>query len=307
MDNKEILHKHQQIVSLRQQGLSYNQISTQLGICKSTIVFHCKRFDVNKQKKEKNDIIDRVKSLVPICENYNQVCRGMGWTKATNERYRRLKQIVKENNLDITHFTTESFRETQPKKDAKETLLTRLNKGTLYATSLKERIINAQLKERKCECCGNRDWNGKPIPLQIHHRNGDRTDNRLENLQILCPNCHAQTENYCGGNQQKRQHTRKCTKCGERYIRENNINSQSLCNKCYAEYHEKYAKIDGVTNHFKETHPTKEQLIQDFKVLGSFLQLGKKYNVSDRAIRNWFNIYNIPTHSKEMKEYIKTH
>ena len=48
----------------------------------------------------------------------------------------------------------------------------------------------------QCENCGNTEWQGKLIPLEVHHMDGDRLNNVLENLQLLCPNCHAQTENY---------------------------------------------------------------------------------------------------------------
>ena len=58
------------------------------------------------------------------------------------------------------------------------------------------RLINERIKERKCEVCNNVIWNGKLIPIELHHVNGNRYDHSLSNLQIICPNCHAQTDNY---------------------------------------------------------------------------------------------------------------
>lgn len=63
-------------------------------------------------------------------------------------------------------------------------------------TQLKERLVKEGLKEYKCECCGISEWMGKPISLQLHHLNGIHNDNRFNNLQFLCPNCHSQTENF---------------------------------------------------------------------------------------------------------------
>jgi DNA-binding transcriptional ArsR family regulator len=65
---------------------------------------------------------------------------------------------------------------------------------------LKRRLFDAGIKERRCESCGLREWRGLPIPLALHHVNGDRHDNRLENLQILCPNCHGLTDTWAGRN-----------------------------------------------------------------------------------------------------------
>ena len=61
---------------------------------------------------------------------------------------------------------------------------------------LKNRIFNEGIKERRCECCGLTEWNNLPIPLELHHIDGNRNNHKLENLKILCPNCHAQTETY---------------------------------------------------------------------------------------------------------------
>jgi len=68
---------------------------------------------------------------------------------------------------------------------------------------LRNRLIESGLKKAECESCGLREWLGKSIPLELHHANGVHNDHRLPNLQLLCPNCHALTENYRGKNQRR--------------------------------------------------------------------------------------------------------
>jgi hypothetical protein len=65
---------------------------------------------------------------------------------------------------------------------------------------LKHRLIKEKLIEYKCVSCKISEWNNKPITLQLDHINGDCSDHRRENLQLLCPNCHSQTETWCGKN-----------------------------------------------------------------------------------------------------------
>jgi hypothetical protein len=69
---------------------------------------------------------------------------------------------------------------------------------------LKGRLVAAGLKESRCECCGISEWRGKALSMALHHVNGDRHDNRLKNLQLLCPNCHSQTPNFSGRNTRRR-------------------------------------------------------------------------------------------------------
>jgi len=72
------------------------------------------------------------------------------------------------------------------------------NGSMIKSHLLKLKLIEDDLKESRCENCRSTEWLGKPIPLELHHINGDRFDNRFENLQLLCPNCHALTDNYSG-------------------------------------------------------------------------------------------------------------
>lgn len=66
--------------------------------------------------------------------------------------------------------------------------------------NLKQRLISAGLKQCRCEECGLSEWQGQPLSLALHHINGDGCDNRIENLVLLCPNCHSQTPNFSGKN-----------------------------------------------------------------------------------------------------------
>ena len=61
----------------------------------------------------------------------------------------------------------------------------------------RRKLIEEGIKEEKCEICGFSEWMGKPIPLELHHKDFNHYNNSLDNLQILCANCHMQAHNYC--------------------------------------------------------------------------------------------------------------
>lgn len=70
------------------------------------------------------------------------------------------------------------------------------NKVPCQSFKLKIKLFKEGLKENKCECCGISEWNGKPLNCELHHIDGNNSNNNLDNLIILCPNCHSQTENF---------------------------------------------------------------------------------------------------------------
>lgn len=87
-------------------------------------------------------------------------------------------------------------RKGMPHPEGRADIISVLN-GNRNNASKRRRLIEEGLKEEKCECCGLSEWMGKPIPLELHHKDFNHFNNSLDNLQILCANCHMQAHNYC--------------------------------------------------------------------------------------------------------------
>ena len=92
-----------------------------------------------------------------------------------------------------------NYRSVQPTKIPTNEILE--GKHPYYQTlKLKKRLIKEGIKENKCDICEITEWNGKPISMQLDHIDGNSHNHKLENLRMTCPNCHSQTETYCGKN-----------------------------------------------------------------------------------------------------------
>lgn len=224
--------------------------------------------------------LERIKEVIPQCINFTEVLEMLSIPRQGNNS-NTLKRLLDENNIDYSHFTGRARVYNNTSTSINEYLSNRVK---ITSGKLRIKLLAEGLKENKCEICGITKWHGKPIVCQLHHIDGNNQNNNLENLQILCPNCHSQTENYCGiANVNKTKYY--CKDCGKE------INKGSVyCTICS---HKHTRKV--------KDRPSKEKLLQDFKELKSFVKIGAKYGVSDNAIRKWFIQVGLPSKSKELK------
>lgn len=277
---------------------------------------------MSKYKYTNEELIDAVKESVSIAG----VCRKLG-IKPVGGNYKTLKSRFKELNLDTSHFTGQVWN-----KGLKYSVTSRipleeiLTENSPYKTisKLKEKLFKANLKERKCEICGNTEWLGQAIPLELHHINGINTDHRIENLQILCPNCHATTENYRGKNQKSALSEKREVeyqnfkeslenKNSDANLESNKLDAETLCDKPKSSRKKKKLKItycaycgaEMINSKNKccsqecahklngSKRPPVMELLEKFKELKSFVQVGKYYGVTDNAVRKWVKLYGI--------------
>lgn len=142
--------------------------------------------------------------LQDFCSNSSTLSefgQKMGYANYSNTGIKAAKEVIEKYTLNTDSLTTYS----------NVVLGINPNKGKIDYSKFKNQSIKKTrrsvlkknllaIRGNRCEQCGLTEWNGQTIPLELHHVDGDTFNNELENLQLLCPNCHAQTDNYCGKN-----------------------------------------------------------------------------------------------------------
>lgn len=212
-----------------------------------------------------------------------------------------------------------------------------------YNTPLKGGVLLPHLikiKGRQCECCKNTIWLDQPINLQVHHIDGDKTNNELSNLQLLCLNCHSYTDNF--GSKNKKHKNEISDEEFIKALEESSSIRQALFSLGLSDGSGNYTRANALIskNNIKmvkkkpETNksikycicgkqilpsskyckecsslysrvverPTREELKRLIRI-SSFTKIGNQFGVTDNAIRKWCDAYKLPRTVKEIKTY----
>ena len=142
---------------------------------------------------------EEFQNIVQQANSYSDCLRALGLGTNGGSSTDTLKRRIAELDCDISHF---GKKEKTQSPQARYSLDEILIENSTYAniSRLKERLVREERLEYKCQNCGIKEWQSKPLSLHLDHINGKNNDHRIENLRFLSPNCHSQTDTYAGRN-----------------------------------------------------------------------------------------------------------
>jgi hypothetical protein len=171
---------------LLQEGLSMREVANALGLTKSTVCYHARRLGYAADER--------------FAARYD-------WTAIAGyyEQGHSVKECMAHFGFSMSAWVdaiASGRIDPRPRAIPAAALVSGTRTGS--RGQLKKRLIAEGLKGDRCERCGIAEWRGRRLSIALHHINGDPADHRLDNLQLLCPNCHSQTPNFSGRNRRLR-------------------------------------------------------------------------------------------------------
>lgn len=222
----------------------------------------------------------KISEVIPNSTTYTEVLEHIG-IPARGGNIDTLKRVIEQMGVDTSHFTGRRANDVIRRYYVPSEKY--IGSGRkIKSAKLLEKLVRENKKTFQCENCGITDWNSKAIVFHLHHRDGNPNNNTLDNLQVLCPNCHSQTNNYKGKANSRLKQTFYCRECGKE------VRSKACrCRVCASKYRKAHVFI------------SKEQLESDLLEYNHNLcAIARKYGVSDNAIRKKCIRYNIEINKK---------
>lgn len=132
---------------------------------------------------------EELEKIVKESVSYMEIAKKLGYSLGGSYT-KSINTMIQYYGFDTSHFLGQGANKGKFKMENFTT------NSKARTNNIRYSLIN--IRGNKCEICGLEEWNGKPITLELHHIDGDNTNHSLDNIQLLCPNCHSQTEGWRG-------------------------------------------------------------------------------------------------------------
>lgn len=229
----------------------------------------------------------QAEAAVAASWSYSEALRRLG-LRAAGGNHETLKKYVARWGIPTEHFDPNwALRSRNRERKPLDEILV---EGSTYSRGhLKERLYDEGIKQRRCELCGQgEEWRGARMGLILDHVNGVADDNRLENLRIACPNCAATFDTHCGRANRRPPLERDCARCGKSFrVR---YHAHRYCSRTCGTRAARPGRGVPRPQRRKVVRPPYARLRAETEAMG-FRAVGRKYGVSDNAVRKWLVWY----------------
>jgi hypothetical protein len=225
------------------------------------------------------------RTAVAASLSYSEALRRLG-LRAAGGNHLTLKKYLALWDISVTHFDPYAAQRQVAARLAKARPLDEIlvEHSTFSRGHLKERLFREGVKTRRCELCGQGElWRGNRMSLILDHVNGVSDDHRLENLRVVCPNCAATFDTHCG---RQNQWERECVRCGATF-RPRSAKQRHCSRECGLRASSGHGPRP---DRRKVPRPPHAQLQREVHALG-WSAVGRRYGVSDNAVRKWVRQY----------------
>jgi hypothetical protein len=236
----------------------------------------------------------QVRDAVASGRSLTEALRALG-LRSAGGNYQTLRRLIERYDISIAHLDPIWTRRHPRSRKAIPLDQVLVEHSNYHRGTLKRRLYEVGLKSRRCELCGqSEEWHGQRMSLILDHVNGVATDNRIENLRIVCPNCAATLETHCGRNMRLEREPRVCLHCGSEFSPK--YPTHRYCSQ-ECGVHSKGPR-EPKPGRRKVPRPSYERLMDDVQSM-SFVAIGRKYGVSDNAVRKWLRWYEYEREAEE--------